>query len=581
IIAAIVLLAYKFGYLQRAWNKFANSNFGKDVLWFFAYLQTVIWGVIGYIDHMWEMFKKGSGSEVIKVFDVVAAVIGDIFDKFDAFYVAIKKGDLKLTIGAAGGLFESLAKINPIFMILSMIYKFWKEVYETFKNPIMKIADFISRVYDTIIGIWKWFKTAFPGAEKGAAKADLAKEAKKFGLTYDERTGQFLNKDKNIVDITQDPIYTSLRQKLETYENAPGFFTDIIDYLERAIPGAEKRSLQKTLEAQMSAMGINEYRKSGTPGAVGKFKINASTLAQEAERTRVYGKNATGYMSIDDLVKRMKDYGVDEAGNPFTPEEEARRAAELRAMAPTATAYEIAPGFAEEIADAVIKGLATLGDVIQTAFEKALEKMPGYTTLESAITTLNNTIDALSDAIDELKKKLGIAGNEDEKATFSDYGITYKTTLDSSGGPSMFDVWQNGELVPSGSDKWNAVKQIKFGTKNLSEDDIIKILQDAGFELPSAGVGGLIRRSGIAYVHSGEPIVPADIASSSLLLDRLNVLATSTSPGSSSTDQSVNYQNTFHMHFHGNVSLDQKTKTELTRFIDDYMSKAIRHRQAH
>lgn len=575
IIAAIVLLAYKFGYLQRAWDKFANSNFGKDVLWFFSYLQTLIWATIGCIDQMWNRFKKGSGADVLKVFDAVAAIIGDIFDKFDAFYVAIKKGDIKLTIGAAGALFESLGKIDPIFMILSMIFKFWKEVYETFKNPIMIIVDFITRLYDAIVGLWKWFKTVFPGAEKGEAKDQLVKEAGKYGLTYDDRTGQFLDKNKTIVDITQDPVYTGLREKLEAYENAPGFFTDLIDYLEKAMPGREKRALQTALETQMAGAGINEYKISGVPGAAGTFKINAATPSQIAERNRVYGTNAAEYMTIDQLVNRMKSYGVDEAGVPFTREEEARREAELRAMGPTAIAYEAAPGFAEEIADAVIKGLSTLGDIIETAFTSALDSMPGYETLETAITFLSETIEGLKGAVDGLTE--WIFGENTAKKTLADYGITYKTTLDPLGiNEAEFEAWQNG--VPLRGDQLDVIKRI---SKNEdTEADIEEMLRGVGIEPPSAGIGGLIKKSGIAYVHSGEPIVPADIASSSLLIDRLGALASNT--GTTSTDQSVNYQNTFHFHLHGNgVVFDQRTKTELTRFMDDYMSKSIRHRQAH
>jgi len=53
--------------------------------------------------------------------------------------------------------------------------------------------------------------------------------------------------------------------------------------------------------------------------------------------------------------------------------------------------------------------------------------------------------------------------------------------------------------------------------------------------VPAAAEGGEVERSGLAVVHQGEPIVPADIAASSRLLDMLDLIANAPVGGDIST----------------------------------------------
>ena len=101
-------------------------------------------------------------------------------------------------------------------------------------------------------------------------------------------------------------------------------------------------------------------------------------------------------------------------------------------------------------------------------------------------------------------------------------------------------------------------------------------------ELSGAASGGEIISSGLLVGHKGEPIIPAKIAQSSILIDKLTKLSEfkgSESKGSSASSTQI--YNTFNFHSHGSAGFDAKTKSELTTFIDNYMARALRHRQAH
>ena len=489
LIAAIVLLAYKFGYLHRAWKAFASSEFGKDILAFFNILEFKIKVVWAGIKGLFSILMGGIGSKlssgIVAAFEAISKIIGNVWNKFNAFYSALKGGDISLVLGAAGGLFESLGFLGPMFWLLSFTFKILKTIYDFLKDPVTKIKEFLGFIWNVLTGLWKWLMKAIPGAEKASMKSKMEKEAEKEGKKYGEKWG-------------------------------------------------------------VSASG--EY----------------ITLDEN-------GKPTGNKVMASKITPKMK---------------------ELQGK------YETLPGFAEGIADAVKQGISgfakTIAEEIGTRLEAAFDAIFGEGTFEATMKSLSETLDALQDWLED-------NGIMDKKGTPEQQAAAHKL-MEEKGGIFNEDTgkWKFGDL-PEGqlpedlkTTDWAAkalgwfpgigpgILSKYFNDSIETPEDLEKAFLKALIEgaLPQAASGAGILESGPLFGHANESIVPAKLATSSTLIDTLTKIADSKKSGSVSGD-SVTIHNTFNFHSHGSAGFDAKTRSELTTFIDNYMARALRHRQAH
>ena len=488
-IAGIIYLAYHFGYLKRAWDAFAKSNFGKDILAFFNILEFKIKVVWAGIKGLFSILMGGIGSKlsggIVTVFESIAKIIGNVWNKFNAFYSALKGGDISLVLGTAGGLFESLGFLGPMFWLLSFTFKILKTIYDFLKDPVTKIKEFLGFIWNVLTGLWKWLMKAIPGAEKASMKSKMEKEAEKEGKKYGEKWG-------------------------------------------------------------VSASG--EYITLDENGQPTGNKVMASKI-----------------------TPKMK---------------------ELQGK------YDTLPGFAEGIADAVKQGISgfakTIAEEIGTRLEAAFDAIFGEGTFEATMKSLSETLDALQDWLED-------NGIMDKKGTPEQQAAARKL-MEEKGGVFNEDTgkWKFGDL-PEGqlpedlkTTDWAAkalgwfpgigpgILSKYFNDSIETPEDLEKAFLKAQIDgaLPQAASGAGILESGPLFGHANESIVPAKLATSSTLIDTLTKIADSKRSGSVSGD-SVNIYNTFNFHSHGSAGFDAKTRSELTTFIDNYMARALRHRQAH
>lgn len=169
LAVGMVALESKTKIFSKAWDHFANSEIGKDII---ATVKTILdyFGLLGEGD-----FLSGLGAGIMKV----AGSIGGLFDQFDAIYKMVKGGDI---VGALKGGLSLALKISPIGMAASLVealrpgkrvqdmilyvlqkmkdlwdgFTRWLsdiwEVVEKLLAPILKLKDYLQGVYEKMFG---------------------------------------------------------------------------------------------------------------------------------------------------------------------------------------------------------------------------------------------------------------------------------------------------------------------------------------------------------------------------------------------------------------------------------------------
>ncbi len=270
-----VMLLAKMGYLTRAWNAFANSNFGKDVIYAFYRIQVLIGRAFVYLDMLWERMSGPVGGAIVSVFETIASIIGGVYNTFDAIYTKLKEsGKLKLAlaplaIGAAlpiiapliavfSPLLGIIAPVAGVLIVLGLVYKILKEVYPYLKWAFGKLIGVLQWLWDTLKGLWNWLLKAIPGAEKRMAKEKLDQAMTKEGiyLTDDGKWGRRLNPgEEGYTDMNKGilpannmffrgatPSDKVLGLK-KTYDDLPGFAEEIANAIIKGLAGALKAAL--------------------------------------------------------------------------------------------------------------------------------------------------------------------------------------------------------------------------------------------------------------------------------------------------------------------------------------------------
>jgi hypothetical protein len=151
-VAVIVvgLLAYKLGYLQKAWEMFTKSAIGKDVIQFFVSLGYLVTYVFQVINQLWESFKKSDAAKsILTVFDNVFDRVMTVLDAVDKVY-SLFKGGGKISVDntwIGKGLNKEVVEIQT--RLYNFLYEYVKKIYSTFTQ----FGNWLHGVWDTLISI--------------------------------------------------------------------------------------------------------------------------------------------------------------------------------------------------------------------------------------------------------------------------------------------------------------------------------------------------------------------------------------------------------------------------------------------
>lgn len=174
-----------------------------------------------------------------------------------------------------------------------------------------------------------------------------------------------------------------------------------------------------------------------------------------------------------------------------------------------------------------------------------------------------------------LGKKL-VAGEERLKANtdkklYEDLVGAAKTFANPSG--IKQSIAKAGDWAYNQAKKLASESDQSFDTdKSIASASDTTAYDNAMGSLGSMASGGLIKRSGLVIAHSGEPIIPAEIASSSRLQEILGSIA---SGKGNFAGQNIEINMTYSTPTNGNgIYLD---KFSFERAVNDIIGKALRH----
>jgi len=310
LAAIILVVAYKTGVLQKAWDKFTQSAIGKDII---SGLQDVADFIGGLMDQLSKWYEASGKNQMLDVFFTLVEVLGTAWDFIDKIYSTMRSG-------GANPILAGIAAISAAPMALGM------GVAKTImgKDP----AELLGWIVDQDKNIIRWIVTTFPFFAR---------------------------------------IHEILKKVLSVFEWLYSLFQSFWSWIQRAMPGAEKETARQKLEKDIS--GANN--------------------ATKGERALWYDYNDKSFWTKRTDIPNgpTQKLSQGELAN-FYGEGRAKKLVEK------AETYESKPGFAEGIAEAVKKGISSIGDTIAEKIKAAFPDLAG---LISSLTDLVNLLKGESD----------------------------------------------------------------------------------------------------------------------------------------------------------------------------------------
>jgi hypothetical protein len=277
LAAIILIVAYKTGVLQKAWEKFTESAIGGDII---GAIQGVGSFVSGLIDQFQKWYEAGGKNQMLGYFFKFVEVLGNAWDIIDKIYSTMRKGGANpllagltalaalpgaLVLGAMKaafnitlpGLEELLGYLidqgRGVLRWVSTTFPFFGKLHELTK----KVMGWLEQLHSLLSRLWNWLMNAIPGAKKEQQKEVLNKDlekankqSNKWTVAYDYGAKQFKARDKTLnaaPTISIDPskladyVGPAKAKKLQTeatqYEKTPGFLDDIVNGIKEALKG--------------------------------------------------------------------------------------------------------------------------------------------------------------------------------------------------------------------------------------------------------------------------------------------------------------------------------------------------------
>lgn len=240
IAAIILIVAYRTGVLQKAWDKFTSSKIGGDVL---SGISSLILFFGDLIDKT-EMWYEASGkNQMLEGFYLLVDVLGNAWDYIDRIYstmtksgaspllagitalsalpVALAMGTFKTFSGGKGAedILEAVEdKFSSLLRWVSTTFPYFGKIHELTDKGI----SWFESLYDLLNGIWNWLMDAIPGAKKESARQSISEDIEKinknspqYDVSYEYEKNKFRVYDTSIN--SPSPIEISSRADLSKY----------------------------------------------------------------------------------------------------------------------------------------------------------------------------------------------------------------------------------------------------------------------------------------------------------------------------------------------------------------------------
>jgi len=275
LAAILLIVAYKTGVLQKAWDKFQQSAIGKDIM---SGLKGLADFAGTLIDRFSKWYEDSGKNQMLSAFFTLVEVLGNAWDYVDKIYstmrgggaspilaalTAISAAPLALGMGIAktvtgkdsGELLDYLIELDQRWInYLITNFPLFGRILEILKS----VKNLFEWLYSLFQSFWSWIQRAMPGAEKETARQKLEKDISgannatkgERALWYDYNDKSFWTKRTDIPNgptqkLSQGELANfygegrakKLVEKAETYESKPGFAEGIAEAVKKGISG--------------------------------------------------------------------------------------------------------------------------------------------------------------------------------------------------------------------------------------------------------------------------------------------------------------------------------------------------------
>jgi len=257
IAAILLIVAYKTGVLQKAWDKFNQSAIGKDVM---SGLKGLADFAGTLIDRFSKWYEDRGKNQMLSAFFTLVEVLGNAWDYVDKIYSTMTKGGanplvaaltaisaapLALGMGIAktvtgkdsGELLDYLIELDQRWInYLITNFPLFGRILEILKS----VKNLFEWLYSLFQSFWNWIQRAMPGAEKEKARQKMVKQAGQEDLFRGEDIGRGSGKWYRLDEYNQYREATpskKLADYAKTYNETPGFAEGIAEAVKKGISG--------------------------------------------------------------------------------------------------------------------------------------------------------------------------------------------------------------------------------------------------------------------------------------------------------------------------------------------------------
>jgi hypothetical protein len=293
LIVALATLEAKFGVFSKAWEHFAQSEIGKDLIAGFNDLLKSL-GLIEGTD-----FMSGLGAGI----EFITSRVATLYDMLDAVYKMAKGGDI---LGAMRGGMEVALRITPIGMALAItegmmpqkrvqdlilwVLQKASDTWTGFIRWLQDIYDGIKGLLDPLQGIYNTVKGLYDKYFGGGGEKKL--DESKIAADIEWAKSQRYDTGKRKFDVSDETLRAA-RVEAETgvaQPHAPMYkesdYTKIVDAFRSRI--------------KSDYMGSDQYKQSPIPDAIkaADKKINEIALeGQEKADEAIANRDFLGFMA--------------------------------------------------------------------------------------------------------------------------------------------------------------------------------------------------------------------------------------------------------------------------------------------
>jgi hypothetical protein len=259
--ALLLIVAYKTGYLQKAWDKFTQSAIGGDII---GGIKGVADWIGTLIDKTQQWYEASGKSQLIGYFETFCSVLGNAWDIIDKIYSTMRSAGASPLLAAfaaiqsiplaiAGGIFKTATGKDPseiLDVLKGHIQNLLRWVGAKISPTMDKVHEVLKKiqsVFDWLYSLWQgfvsWIKGAMPGAAKETARTAMEKKAEKEGLyltkegVWGKTLGEGKQPQKGATTFQYGTPSKRLSELKETYDLLPGFAEGIADAVKKGLEG--------------------------------------------------------------------------------------------------------------------------------------------------------------------------------------------------------------------------------------------------------------------------------------------------------------------------------------------------------